>query len=564
MKVTSNYMKSLSVIQLRLVRNLLLVILAMAGAIVLLVTYVYNVDKKEYSATAISNVTKKVAVDIEQGIQPFATSLKILKKWALSDSLQLDKGEIQNVEQLNALLIPILEQLGSDNTLHLAISNGSAYLLLRQDDHWLTRLVNVEEWGRRQKWQLWQDSGEVAKTWWSENDYDPRSTRWYIKSLPVESDEPVWTEPYFCDYSKKSISTGSIQWQKDGNSYVAAFDVPLCEFYATISRIKTTSNGLVFLANNKGLVFYPRDADASGGTVAVGSKVFIPPAQVSNSAIAEATKRWNQQRSKVDKADHVSRLREPFYFKIDGQGWWAGFAPLDDSDNPTIWAGIVVPQSDFFGAATQRNTVLSLVLLALVVGGGGWGIVLLVRRYAGQNGSGSAGDAAGSGIESVEQLQQQLAQLILQGEGFTREFKSTMRTNLRENKPDRGIELAWLKAVVAFLNSSGGMLFIGVADDGTILGLGADNFANDDKCHLHFKNLLNQYIGLEYSRHIQMNLLTCEGKTIAIVQCKKAQVPVFLKNKNDEEFYIRSGPSSTKLTGSKLLQYLQQGQGKEA
>lgn len=39
------------------------------------------------------------------------------------------------------------------------------------------------------------------------------------------------------------------------------------------------------------------------------------------------------------------------------------------------------------------------------------------------------------------------------------------------------IRIAWLKAVVAFMNTDGGTLLIGVSDDGAIKGLDADNFA---------------------------------------------------------------------------------------
>jgi hypothetical protein len=65
-------------------------------------------------------------------------------------------------------------------------------------------------------------------------------------------------------------------------------------------------------------------------------------------------------------------------------------------------------------------------------------------------------------------------------------------------------DLAWLKAVVGFMNSDGGILLIGVSDDGEILGLDADNFANEDKCRLHFKNLINTYIGVEFTRFISL------------------------------------------------------------
>ena len=46
--------------------------------------------------------------------------------------------------------------------------------------------------------------------------------------------------------------------------------------------------------------------------------------------------------------------------------------------------------------------------------------------------------------------------------------------NLKSGKNGKEIELAWLKGVVGFMNTNGGILLIGVDDSGTILGIDAD------------------------------------------------------------------------------------------
>jgi predicted HTH transcriptional regulator len=148
--------------------------------------------------------------------------------------------------------------------------------------------------------------------------------------------------------------------------------------------------------------------------------------------------------------------------------------------------------------------------------------------------------------------------LINQGEGNNLEFKSTVRMNLKNGKAGKEIEFAWLKAVVAFLNSDGGTLLIGVADDGRILGLAADNFENDDRCLLHLKNLFNQHVGAEFSDFVDFTLLELDEQQIVVVDCRPAGKPVFLKVGKNEEFYIRSGPSNSKLMPSQMIRYIQQ------
>ena len=83
-----------------------------------------------------------------------------------------------------------------------------------------------------------------------------------------------------------------------------------------------------------------------------------------------------------------------------------------------------------------------------------------------------------------------LIDLIEGGESTTVEFKSTLRTNLHTNKQDKEIEHEVLKTLAGFLNTDGGTLVIGVADDGTPVGIEADKFPSEDKMYLHLVNIM--------------------------------------------------------------------------
>ena len=60
-------------------------------------------------------------------------------------------------------------------------------------------------------------------------------------------------------------------------------------------------------------------------------------------------------------------------------------------------------------------------------------------------------------------------ELVKRGESKTLEFKSTLRWNLREDRKDNRVTHAVLKTIAAFLNTEGGDLLIGVADDGSVV-----------------------------------------------------------------------------------------------
>ena len=416
--------------------------------------YISNASRREYSEGIIAQASEKVTIDFEHSRQPFNQGLKILQKWGAGNLPTAGNAKNVSTEQLNARLTPILESLGLQSSFHMATSLGTDYLLYRKDQHWITRSANIAEWGPRQKWQRWQLSGELIEEWWTEGAYDPRTELWYLKALAAGPQEPVWTEPYNLDLYQQPILTGAIQWQRrDGGEtlYVAAFEIPLREIYQTVSQLKTTDNGLSFITTNDGRVFSLLSGDKNQPAEAQLEQIFISPSQVVNPVIAEAVSDWRMQTAPT----------KPYNFRVDGKGWWAGFKPLGNKTQPLFWIGIAIPEADFLGDVTQRRTLLFTILALVVIIGGGL-TLLIVRRHSKhlQQTQQSIYDAA--------QLSEQLPSMFDHGESYRQEFKSTMRHNLREDKPDKGIELAWLKTVVGFLNSAGGALFIGIADDGSI------------------------------------------------------------------------------------------------
>ena len=146
--------------------------------------------------------------------------------------------------------------------------------------------------------------------------------------------------------------------------------------------------------------------------------------------------------------------------------------------------------------------------------------------------------------------------LISSGESNRVEFKSTLRWNLKTDRSEKVIDKAWLKSVAAFLNSDGGVLLVGVEDNGDILGIEADNFDNEDKYLLHVNNRIQQHIGLEHAGFIGYQLVPADNKKVLLIECQPSPSPVFLKISKEEEFYIRVGPGSRRLSTSEVVAYV--------
>ncbi|MDB4889968.1 MAG: hypothetical protein JWL61_1823 [Gemmatimonadetes bacterium] len=147
---------------------------------------------------------------------------------------------------------------------------------------------------------------------------------------------------------------------------------------------------------------------------------------------------------------------------------------------------------------------------------------------------------------------------LSRGEGTQTEFKSTLRVNLHTGENDQKLEHAVLKTLAAFLNSKGGTLFVGVNDEGEILGLDRDKFVSEDKMLLHLDNLIKERIGAAVFARVQPKIGEVAGKRFLAIECSASDKPVFLKGPSGEEFYIRAGASSPALPASHAHEYIQQ------
>ncbi len=148
--------------------------------------------------------------------------------------------------------------------------------------------------------------------------------------------------------------------------------------------------------------------------------------------------------------------------------------------------------------------------------------------------------------------------LIAAGETGSVEFKSTLRTNLHTGQHDTRMESAVLKTIAGFLNSNGGNLIIGVADDGSNVGLASDGFANVDKMLLHLVSLMRDRIGGQHAISVQPRVEDYDEVPVLVIECNRSKSPVFVKDGAAERFYVRYGPSTQELMGATIQEYVRQ------
>ena len=115
-------------------------------------------------------------------------------------------------------------------------------------------------------------------------------------------------------------------------------------------------------------------------------------------------------------------------------------------------------------------------------------------------------------------------ELIKRGESKTLEFKSTLRWSLKEDRQDdKGVTHAVLKTIAAFLNTEGGDLLIGVADDESIVGTERDRLETDDKFMRHLAQVVRNGLGDRAGTCIDPRPQLVQGKTVCVVTCHAAR-----------------------------------------
>jgi|GEM_PF-1226579 len=162
---------------------------------------------------------------------------------------------------------------------------------------------------------------------------------------------------------------------------------------------------------------------------------------------------------------------------------------------------------------------------------------------------------------------QNVTQLIYQGENSRLEFKSSLRWDYYESRANKKLEEVILKSLAAFSNAKGGVLIIGVKDDGQILGLEKDYSTlkqpNKDQFELHLRNLIISCYGVPFAtNNITISFPVINNHEICMVEIKKGDEPLYttVTDKTGamvEKFYVRTGNLSQEVVKpSRIMDYI--------
>ena len=155
---------------------------------------------------------------------------------------------------------------------------------------------------------------------------------------------------------------------------------------------------------------------------------------------------------------------------------------------------------------------------------------------------------------------QRIEEIIANGEGNKIEFKPALLYNFKTERAGISVKGKIATAICSFLNSNGGLLFIGLDDDGKPQGLDKDfSLAVDKKPKDFFQNefdqMIEHFLSFSVMANITAQFYNLDGKDIFIVSVEPSKHrPIFMSGQNGKEFWIRGQAGNRQPTNERNRQ----------
>ena len=154
----------------------------------------------------------------------------------------------------------------------------------------------------------------------------------------------------------------------------------------------------------------------------------------------------------------------------------------------------------------------------------------------------------------------QIPEMISRGEGAALEFKSSLRWDYQEACKNKALERVVAKTVAGFANAKGGVLLIGVDDDGNVLGLAPDYESLPKSNRDGFEQQIIQVIGASLGESVvafvTVTFHEVEGKDVCQLAIEACDHPVYLTEGGDSALYVRMGNLTKALPVDEAVQYV--------
>lgn len=158
-----------------------------------------------------------------------------------------------------------------------------------------------------------------------------------------------------------------------------------------------------------------------------------------------------------------------------------------------------------------------------------------------------------NGTQPESATPEKIRSWIATGESATVEFKE------RAIQDDGKVIDYVAKEVASFLNTDGGVLLLGVADDGNIVGLEADiarmKKSNPDAYQKALTDNLMAQLGKSHMASIKISMPEVDGRMLAVIEVTRGITSAYCGGKGSSVFWARVGNQCQALSGKEIEEY---------
>lgn len=164
-------------------------------------------------------------------------------------------------------------------------------------------------------------------------------------------------------------------------------------------------------------------------------------------------------------------------------------------------------------------------------------------------------------ISMPELLDRSIDQLIKDGESTHVEFKSTFQWDINAECKNKLLRMEVIETLAAFNNTDGGYLLIGVANDGTFIGLEKDysTFRKNKDSDTFLQTLthvIENKISQEFASLASISIMNKEELDICLIKVNPGEEPAWVIVDEKELFFVRVQNTTVELSPSKAANWI--------
>jgi hypothetical protein len=161
-----------------------------------------------------------------------------------------------------------------------------------------------------------------------------------------------------------------------------------------------------------------------------------------------------------------------------------------------------------------------------------------------------------------KELEKSLPALLKNMEDDTLEFKSSFRYDYKQQKVNKALESVITKTLAGFMNTMGGSLLIGVADDGSVLGLEQDYNTLSRKDRDGFTQLLTSTIsdkmGVPACRLVRILFHEHDGKDVCRIIVLPSPVPIYVTEDKQAHLFVRTASGTREMDVQEAMTFIKE------